>query len=60
MQLITGLSERTLILSIQVEVGGGTEGKEGHGFLETHLLVNPLLGMGVLIGEAIKVPDIQP
>ena len=59
MYLIAGLSEKTLIPSILVEVVDGTEGKEGHGFLETPLVVHPLLGVGVLIGEAIKVPNIQ-
>ena len=40
--------------------GSGTEGKENHSFLETLLVVHPLLGVRVLIGEAIKVPSIQP
>ena len=57
--LITGLSKETLILSILVKVVGGTEGKEGHSFLETLLVVHPYLGVGVLIGEPIKVPSIQ-
>ena len=60
MQLITGLSKGMLILSILVKIGGGTEGKEGHSFLETPVVVHPLLGVGVLIGDVIKVPDIQP
>ena len=54
------LSEETLVLSILVKVVGGTECKEGHSFLETLLVVHPLLGVGVLIGEAIEVPNIQP
>ena len=49
-----------LILSILVMVVDGAEGKKGYGFLETSLTVHPLLGVGVLIGEVIEVPDIQP
>ena len=49
-----------LILSLLAEVGGGTEDKEGHGFLETPLKVNPLLQVVVPIGDVIEVPDIQP
>ena len=60
MWLIAGLSEGMLILSILAKVGGGAEGKEGHVFLETPLLVQPLLEVGVLIGEAIEAPSIQP
>ena len=39
-----------LILSILDEAEGGAEGKEGHSFLETPLVVHPLLGVGVSIG----------
>ena len=60
MWLIAGLSEGTLFLSILAKVGDGTEGKEGYGFPETPLVVHPLLGLGVPIGEVIKVLDIQP
>ena len=60
MKLSTDLSRETLILSILVKLVGGAEGKEGHGFLETLLVVHPLLGVGVLTGEAIKVPSIHP
>ena len=60
MWLITGLIEQMLILSIPVEVVGGTKGKEDHGFLETPLVVHPLLGVGVPIREVIKAPNIQP
>ena len=59
-QLITGLSGEMLILSVLVEVVSGAEDKEDHGFLETCLVVHPLLGVGVLIGEANKVPSNQP
>ena len=52
--------QRMLILSILAKVGGGTEGKEGHSFLETSLVVHPLQVVGILIGEAIEVPNIQP
>ena len=60
MWLIAGLSEGMLILSVLAKVGGGAEGKEGHSFLHTPLVVHPLLGVGVPIGEVIKVPNIQP
>ena len=60
MQLIAGLSEETCIVSVLVEVVGNAEGKEGHGFLETLLVVHLLLGLGVPIEEAIEVPSIQP
>ena len=49
-----------LILSMLVEVVGSAEDKEDHSFLETLLVVHPLLGVGVPIGEAIKVPSSQP
>ena len=58
MQLITGLSRDILI--ILVKVVGGTEGKENNGFLETPLVVHAPLGVGVQIGEEIKVPGSQP
>ena len=48
-----------LILSVQVKVVDGAEGKEGHSFLETLLVVHPLLGVGVPIGIVIDIPDIQ-
>ena len=57
MWLITGLSKEALILSILVKEVDGAKGKEGHSFLETPLVVHPLLG--VLIGETIKVHCIQ-
>ena len=57
--LITGLREEMLILSILVKVVDNAEGKEGHGFLETLLVVHPLLGVGVLIQKVIEVPSIQ-
>ena len=55
MQLIAGQSGDMLILSVLVRVVGGTEGKEEHSFLETLLVVHPLLGVGGPIGEMIKV-----
>ena len=54
MRLITSMSKGMLILSILAKVGGGTEGKEGHGFLETPLVVHPLLGIGVLLRKQSK------
>ena len=59
MQPITGLSGEMLIFSKLAEVVGGTEDKEDHSLLETLLVVHPLLGVEVLIGEAIKVPSSQ-
>ena len=60
MPSIADLSREKLILSILVEVVGSTEDKEDHSFLETLLVVHPLLGMGVLIEEVIKVASSQP
>ena len=60
MQLIAGLSKGALVLSTWAEVEGGTKGKENHDSWETLLVVHPLLGVGVLIGETITAPGIQP
>ena len=61
MWLLRDQSKGMLILSVLVKVGGSTEGKEGHGFLETSVVVHPLLGVGVSSNwEVIKVPNIQP
>ena len=60
MQLITYLSDEKLVLSVLVEVVSGVEGKEDYHFQGTLLVVYPLLGVGVPIWEAIKVPVIQP
>ena len=49
-----------LIFSMLVGVVGATEDKEDHSFLETHLVVHPLLGLGVPIREVIEVPSSQP
>ena len=54
MWLIAELSKETLILSILVEVVDSTDNKVDHDFLETPLVVHPLLGVGVLIEEVIK------
>ena len=48
------------ILNMSVEVVGSTEEKEDHGFLETHLVGHPLLGVRVPVGEATEVPNSQP
>ena len=45
-RLNTQLSKEMLIFSILVKVVGGTEGKEGHSFLEILQVVHPLLGDG--------------
>ena len=52
-QLVTGLSGEMLICYMLVEVVGSAEDKEDHSFLETCLGVQTLLGVAVLIGEAI-------
>ena len=49
-----------LILRMLVQVVGGTEDKEDHSFLETLLVVHPLLGVEVLNREVIQVPSSQP
>ena len=46
-----------IILSILAKVVGGREDKEDHDFLETLLLVHPLLGVEVPISKMIKVPS---
>ena len=59
MQLIAGLSGQILILRVLVKVVDGVKGKEDLGFPETPLVVHPVLGVGVPIGEGIKAPGIQ-
>ena len=44
--LITGLSGKMLICNVLVELVGSAEDKEDHSFLETCLVVHPLLGGG--------------
>ena len=56
-----GLSKGTLILSILVEGRRSAQkARKAMSFLETPLVVHPLLGLGVLIREAIEVPNILP
>ena len=57
MQLIAGLSEGMLILSVLAKVEGGAEDLSS---IETLLVVHPLLGVVVPIGEVIRAPSIQP
>ena len=45
------------IPSMLVKVVDGIDNKKDHNFLETLLVAHPLLGVGVLIGEVIKVPS---
>ena len=45
------------ILSMLAEVVDGADDKEDHDFLETLLVVHPLLEVGVLIREGTKVPS---
>ena len=60
MKLIADLSREMLVLSMLVKVVDGIDDKEDHAFLERLLVVYPLLGLGVPIQEAIKVPSSQP
>ena len=60
MQVIADLSKEALIPSILIEVVDSIDDKGDHNFLETLLVAHPVLGVGVLIGEAIKVPSSQP
>ena len=55
--VIRDLSGETLILNKLVKVVDGADDKEDHDILETLLVVYPLLGVRVLIGEVIKVPS---
>ena len=54
--LIAGLSKKTLILSVLVKIVDLAEGKEGHSFLETPLVVHPLLGWEFQLGKQLKMP----
>ena len=45
-----------LIYSVLVKVVGGTEDKEDHGFLETHLVVHRLQGWELWLKEELKFP----
>ena len=60
MQLITGLSRETLILSMLVKVVGSAEDKEDHSFLETCLVVHPPLGWEFQSGKGLKFPAVKP
>ena len=57
MSVIIDLSGEMIILSMLVKVVDGVNDKEDHGFLETLLVVHPLLGVRVLIWEVIEVPS---
>ena len=60
MQVIMGLSRRTLVLNVWVEVESGIEDKVPHNCQETLLVDLPLQGEGVSIKEVIGVPSSQP
>ena len=49
------MNELALILGALLEVVDNVDDREHHGFLETLLEAHPLLGVGVLIEEVIKV-----
>ena len=57
MWAIADLSKEMLILSMLVKVVDGIDDKEDHDFLETLLVDCPLLGEGLPIRKAIKVPS---
>ena len=57
MQAIADLGKEVLVPSVLFEAVDGIDDKEDHDFLETLLVADPLLGMGILIGELIKVPS---
>ena len=55
--VIMDLSKEKLILNVLVKVVDSIDEKEDHNFLETLLMVHPLQGVEVPIGEVIKVPS---
>ena len=57
MWAVVDLSEEAFIPNMLVEVVDGIDEKEDHNFLATLLVAQPLLGVGVPIGEAVKVPS---
>ena len=52
MQVIVGLGKEGPVPSMLVEVVDNVDDMKNHNFLETTLVAQPLLGVGVLIGEA--------
>ena len=60
MQVIADLSEEVLVPGMLDKVVDNVDDKKDHHFLETLLVAHPLLGVGVLIGEVIKVPSSPP
>ena len=56
-QVIAGLGKEATMPSMLVNVVDDVDDKKNHGFLETPLVAHPLLGVGVLIRGAIKVPN---
>ena len=59
MQLIAGISGEMIVCNVMVEVVDGTEGKENHSFPRDTSGGSPSSGVGLLIGEVIKVPSSQ-
>ena len=57
MWVIMDLIKEVLILSMLVEVVDNIDDRVDHDFLETLLVAHHPLGVGVPIGEAIKVPS---
>ena len=55
MWAIADLSKEVSIPSVLADVIDGMDDEKDHNFLETFLVAHPLLGVEVLIGEAIKV-----
>ena len=60
MWAIVDLSEEEIIPSMLVKVVDDVNDKKDHNFLETILEAHTLLQVGVLIGEAVKVPSSWP
>ena len=59
MQTIADLRKEVPIPSVLVEVVYGVGDQKDHGFLETLLVVHPLLGVGILIREQSKFPAVN-
>ena len=55
--VIEDLNKETPVPSVLVKVEDGVDDKKDQNFLETLLVAHPFLGIGVLIGEVIKVPS---
>ena len=57
--MIADLSEEAPVPSMLVKVVDSIEDKKDHDFQVTLLVAHPLLGVGILIWEVIKVPAVH-